>query len=95
MTGRFVSFKLERRTLLGAGVVAGELARPYADQVLAAYDLEFYEGEALARRPLGASWNVRFDQVSPVRSFRWAKGGESFAGWYYAATTGTHVGYES
>ncbi|MFH9478149.1 TnsA-like heteromeric transposase endonuclease subunit [Streptomyces anulatus] len=38
---------------------------------------------------------MRFDQVSPVRSFRWAKGGESFAGWYYAATTGTHVGYES
>ncbi|MFQ6852993.1 TnsA-like heteromeric transposase endonuclease subunit [Streptomyces sp. 35M1] len=69
--------------------------RPYVDQVLAAFDLEFFEGEALARRPLGASWNVRFDQVSPVRSFRWAKGGESFAGWYYAATTGTHVGYES
>ncbi|MFF3755392.1 hypothetical protein ACFYYH_33950 [Streptomyces sp. NPDC002018] len=24
-----------------------------------------------------------------------AKGGESFAGWYFCATTGGHIGYES
>jgi hypothetical protein len=30
-----------------------------------------------------------------VRPFRWPKGGESFAGWYFAATTGGHIGYES
>lgn len=78
-----------------AGVAVGELARAYADPVLAAFDLEFYDGEDVTRRPLGGSWDVRFDRVAPVRPFRWPKSGGSFAGWYYAATTGTHVGYES
>nr|WP_246083201.1 TnsA-like heteromeric transposase endonuclease subunit [Nonomuraea diastatica] len=27
--------------------------------------------------------------------FRWAKGGRGFAGWYWPATTGGHVGDES
>lgn len=38
---------------------------------------------------------MRFEQAEAVRPFQWAKGGESFAGWYFAATTGGHVGYES
>jgi hypothetical protein len=33
--------------------------------------------------------------VEPVPPFRWPKGGESFAGWYFCATTGEHIGYES
>ncbi|MEU7046604.1 hypothetical protein AB0A77_36920 [Streptomyces varsoviensis] len=95
MTGRFVLLKFEWRMLLRWRGAVGELAGVYADPVLAAFDLEFYEGEALRRRPLGADWNVRFEQVPPARKFRWPKGGGSFAGWYYAATTGAHVGYES
>lgn len=33
--------------------------------------------------------------MPPVRRFRWNKGDRSFPGWYYAVTTGDHVGYES
>ncbi|HZG03185.1 MAG TPA: TnsA-like heteromeric transposase endonuclease subunit [Streptomyces sp.] len=33
--------------------------------------------------------------MAPVRDFRWAKGVESFAGWYYCATSRDRVGYES
>ncbi|MFJ1827995.1 TnsA-like heteromeric transposase endonuclease subunit, partial [Streptomyces sp. NPDC088178] len=47
------------------------------------------------RTALGAGWNVRFEDVPPVRGFRWSKGDRSFPGWYYAVTTGGHVGYES
>nr|WP_329231586.1 TnsA-like heteromeric transposase endonuclease subunit [Streptomyces canus] len=35
------------------------------------------------------------EDVAPVRGFRSNKGDRSFAGWYYAVTTGGHVGYES
>ena len=45
--------------------------------------------------PLGRGWNVRFEAVEPVREFHWAKGSESFPGWYYSVTTEGHVGYES
>lgn len=31
----------------------------------------------------------------PYAGYRWSKGDRSFAGWYYAVTTGDHVGYES
>ncbi|MEV6480021.1 TnsA-like heteromeric transposase endonuclease subunit [Streptomyces sp. NPDC051576] len=44
---------------------------------------------------MGAGWGVRFEDVPPVRGFRWNKGDRSFPGWYYAGTTGSHVGYES
>nr|WP_174515077.1 TnsA-like heteromeric transposase endonuclease subunit [Streptacidiphilus albus] len=45
--------------------------------------------------PLGRGWNVRFEAAEPVREFHWAKGNESFPGWYYSVTTEGHVGYES
>lgn len=73
----------------------GELADAYADPALGAFDLEFYDGDGRVRRSLGDSWNVRFEQIPPVRPFRWPKGGKSFAGWYNAATMRDHVGYES
>ncbi len=31
----------------------------------------------------------------PARPFRFEKGLQSFAGWWYFATTGTHIGFES
>ncbi|MGJ3561345.1 TnsA-like heteromeric transposase endonuclease subunit [Streptomyces sp. INA 01156] len=30
-----------------------------------------------------------------VRPFRWSRGERHFSGWYWAATTGRHVGFES
>lgn len=38
---------------------------------------------------------VRFEDVPPVRPFRFGKGLRNFAGWWYFATTGTHIGFES
>lgn len=76
-------------------VAAGELAEAYTDPDLAAFELRFREDAVQVRRSLGACWNVRFEYAVPVRPFRWPKGGESFAGWYFCATTGGHIGYES
>ncbi|MFE2987482.1 acyl-CoA dehydrogenase family protein [Streptomyces sp. NPDC059262] len=36
----------------------------------------------------------RFEEVDPVRTFRWSHGDRHFPGWYWA-TTGRHVGFES
>ncbi|MFR9797590.1 TnsA-like heteromeric transposase endonuclease subunit [Streptomyces sp. MS06] len=47
------------------------------------------------RRPLLDCVTARFEDVSPVRPFRWSRGERHFAGWYWAATTGQHVGFES
>jgi hypothetical protein len=38
---------------------------------------------------------VAFEDVAPVRRFRWSKEQSHFAGWWWSATTGQHVGYES
>jgi hypothetical protein len=38
---------------------------------------------------------VRFEDVAPARSFRWSRRQQHFPGWWWLATTGRHVGYES
>jgi hypothetical protein len=38
---------------------------------------------------------VAFEDVPPVRRFFSVKGQRHFPGWYYAVTTGRHVGFES
>ncbi len=38
---------------------------------------------------------VPLEDASAVREFRFGKGLRSFAGWWWLATTGRHVGYES
>ncbi|MFI0711526.1 hypothetical protein ACH4SK_12875 [Streptomyces inhibens] len=73
----------------------GELADAYAIPALGSFDLDFHEGGTRVRSPLGVSWNTCFEQAAPVRPFRWTRGGERFAGWHWAATTGGQVGYES
>src|SRR6266581_4446251 len=45
--------------------------------------------------PLMSCLGVRFEDVPPVRPFRFEKGLRNFAGWWYFATTGTHIGFES
>ncbi|MEU4129673.1 TnsA-like heteromeric transposase endonuclease subunit [Streptomyces wuyuanensis] len=47
------------------------------------------------RRPLLDCVTARFEDVAAVRSFRWSRGERHFSGWYWAATTGRHVGFES
>ncbi|MGF1431901.1 TnsA-like heteromeric transposase endonuclease subunit [Kitasatospora sp. LaBMicrA B282] len=47
------------------------------------------------RRPLLDCVTARFEAAAPVRSFRWSRGERHFAGWYWSATTGGHVGFES
>lgn len=50
---------------------------------------------AARREPLEACAAVRFEEAPAVRSFRFAKGMTSFAGWWWFAASGEHVGYES
>lgn len=45
--------------------------------------------------PLSSCHGTRFEEALPSRPFRFEKGLRSFAGWWYFATTGTHVGFES
>ncbi|MER7408093.1 TnsA-like heteromeric transposase endonuclease subunit [Streptomyces sp. NPDC000070] len=47
------------------------------------------------RRPLLDCVTTRFEDVAPVRPFRWSRGDRHFAGWYWSVTTGQHVGFES
>ncbi|WP_225889073.1 TnsA-like heteromeric transposase endonuclease subunit [Streptomyces resistomycificus] len=47
------------------------------------------------RRPLRDSVTGRFEDVDPVRRFRWSRGERHFPGWHWAATIGRHVGFES
>ncbi|MFF4733960.1 TnsA-like heteromeric transposase endonuclease subunit [Streptomyces mirabilis] len=47
------------------------------------------------RRPLLDCVTARFEDVAPVRPFRWSRGERHFAGWYWSATTRQHVGFES
>jgi len=44
---------------------------------------------------LAACWNVRFEDVPPVRRFPSYKGQRNFPGLYFAACMGRHVGFES
>ena len=44
---------------------------------------------------LSSCHGTRFEEALPARPFRFGKGLQSFAGWWYFATTGTHIGFES
>ncbi|MEU8549060.1 TnsA-like heteromeric transposase endonuclease subunit [Streptomyces roseoverticillatus] len=47
------------------------------------------------RRPLLECVTARFENFAPVRPFRWSRGERHFPGWYWSATSGRHVGFES
>ena len=60
------------------------------------FELGFVDASGVERRAaLAAFAGVRFEEGLPVRRFRWSRGLEYFPGWWWAATTGRHVGYES
>ncbi len=62
----------------------------------ARFTLDFRAGDgAWGRVPLMSCLGTRFEEVPPVREFRFGKGLRSFAGWWYFATTDSHVGFES
>ncbi|MED7949323.1 TnsA-like heteromeric transposase endonuclease subunit [Streptomyces sp. BE303] len=66
-----------------------DLARPYVE-------LPYVDAvRERQRRPLLDCVTTRFEDVAPVRPFRWSRGERHFAGWYWVATTGQHVGFES
>jgi hypothetical protein len=44
---------------------------------------------------LSSCHGTRFEEALPARPFRFEKGLQSFAGWWYFATTAAHVGFES
>ncbi|MFE6895188.1 hypothetical protein [Streptomyces sp. NPDC057694] len=62
-------------------------ARAFGDEALSVFELDSLGSAERLRLPLGKAWNVRFEEVQSVRPFRWAKGGQSFAGCYWAVTT--------
>ena len=67
-----------------------------ADAADARFVLEFQAaGRAWQRELLASCCTVRFEDALPARPFRFEKGLRSFAGWWYFATTGAHVGFES
>lgn len=75
--------------LTGAAAAAAEAAGER-------FVLEFQvAGGAWQREPLASCGGARFEEAVPVRPFRFEKGLRSFAGWWYFATTETHVGFES
>lgn len=47
------------------------------------------------RLKLASCAGVRFEDARPVRTFRWSRGLGHFPGWWWAVTTGGHIGYES
>jgi hypothetical protein len=58
--------------------------------------LEFQvAGGAWQLEPLSRCHGTRFEEALAARPFRFGKGLRSFAGWWYFATTGAHVGFES
>jgi hypothetical protein len=59
-------------------------------------ELGFIDGGGVQRQArLAACAEVRFEDGMPVRQFRWSRGVGHFPGWWWAATIGRHVGYES
>jgi len=72
----------------GAAVAAGAAGERFAVQFQVA------DGSWQCE-PLSSCYGTRFEEALPARPFRFEKGLRSFAGWWYFATTGTHVGFES
>ena len=58
-------------------------------------ELEFAGQDDHCRVQLAECGEVRFEDAVPARSFRWSRGQGHFPGWWWLATTGRHVGYES
>jgi hypothetical protein len=58
-------------------------------------ELEFAGEGDRCRVRLAECGGVRFEDAVPARPFLWSRGQGYFPGWWWLATTGCHVGYES
>ncbi|MFF6786473.1 TnsA-like heteromeric transposase endonuclease subunit [Streptomyces sp. NPDC012510] len=59
-------------------------------------DLEYVSAAGIRERgSLGRLWPVRFESVRPERRFPAFRVQDNWCGWYWSATCGGHVGYES
>jgi hypothetical protein len=60
------------------------------------FEIEYVDPAGVRRRgPLSGLWSVRFEGVRPERRFPSFRGQGNWCGWYWSATCGGHVGYES
>lgn len=60
------------------------------------YSLEYVDGRGeLHSGPFEAMWSTRFAAAGQVRTFLSYRGQRNFPGWYWAATSGELVGFES
>jgi hypothetical protein len=76
-------------------LVAGA-AEAVVDLASVRFTVDYLGVDGAARRePLEDCAGVRFEDAPAVRSFRFAKGMTSFAGWWWFTASGEHVGYES
>ncbi|MEH1130298.1 hypothetical protein [Micromonospora sp. CPCC 206061] len=60
------------------------------------FEIEFVEvAGSRCRGSLSQCWTVKFEEMAPVRGFGWSRGQKHFPGWWWSASTGQHVGFES
>jgi len=60
------------------------------------FSLEYVDGRGeLHSGPLEVMWSTRFEAAGQVRTFPSYRGQRNFPGWYWAATSGELVGFES
>jgi hypothetical protein len=76
---------------VGDGLAADALADPGGEDFAVVFRL----ADGIQHQRLGLCWSVPFEHAVPVRAFASYRGQKSFSGWWWAATTGLHVGYES
>jgi len=71
-------------------------AAPVVDIGRGGFELGYLDETGLAQlEPLTTGWAVAFEDVGPVREFGWSRSQRHWPGWWWSATTGRHVGYES
>lgn len=74
----------------------GDAAVEWAQTSAGLLELDFVDATGTDQRlRLSSCTGVRFEDARPVRPFRWSRGLGHFPGWWWMATTGSHVGYES
>jgi hypothetical protein len=80
--------------MTGGRVTSAAVAAAGAADTRFTLDFQLARG-SWRREPLSSCYGTRFEEALPARPFRFGKGLQSFAGWWYFATTDSHVGFES
>jgi hypothetical protein len=76
--------------------LVGATASAVPDRDVESFEVEYVDEDGgLVRAPLAECWQHRFEAARPVRVFPVYRTQTSFSGWWWTATTGGHVGYES